>query len=155
MVSVWPLDGRKSESIAQEYRLVLPDFQSAGRVLLQLEWPLELWVMNSHSLIGRNCLNYAPLHKALHKAVRNPFWSNFRHTWVRFLDKNSTILLFLCINFRYTFTAVISLSDHSFCFYEEIHNFDRWDSLTQSWPLFLLPHRGFSKITPSIEKLPK
>ena len=67
MVSVWPLDGRRSEGIAQEYRLVLPDFQSAGRVLLQLVWPLELWVMNSNSLIGRNCLNYAPLHKALHK----------------------------------------------------------------------------------------
>ena len=121
MVSVWPFYGCKSEGIAQEYRLVLLDFQSAGRVLLQLVWPLELWVMNSHSLIESNCLNYAPLQKALHKL----FWSNFRHAWVRLLGKNSTILHFLCINFIYTFTAVISLSDHSFCFYEEIHNFDR------------------------------
>ena len=40
MVSVRPVDGLKSEGIVQEYRLVLPDFQSAGRVLL-----LELWVM--------------------------------------------------------------------------------------------------------------
>ena len=139
MVSARPLDGLKSEGIAQEYRLVLPDFQTAGCVLLQLVWPLELWVMNSHSLIGRNCLNYAPLHKALHKTLRNLFWSNFRHTWVRLLGKNSTILHFLCINFIYTFTAVISLSDHSFCFYEEIHNFDRWDSLTQSYLFFCSP----------------
>ena len=149
------LDGRKSECIAQEYRLVLPDFQSAGRVLLQLVRPLELWVMNSNSLIGRNCLNYAPLHKALRKALHNLFWPNFRHTWVRLLGKNSTIMHFLCINFIYAFTAVISLSDHKFCFYEEIHNFDRCDSLTQSWPLFLLRLGGFSQITLSIRKLPE
>ena len=42
MVSVWPLARHKSEDIAQEYRSVLPDFQSAGCVLLQLVWPLEL-----------------------------------------------------------------------------------------------------------------
>ena len=155
MVSVWPLDGLKPEGIAQEYKLVLPDFQSAGCVLLQLVWPLELWVMNSHSLIGCNCLNYAPLHKALHKTLRNLFWSNIRHTWSTFLGKNSTISPFLCINFIYTFATVISLSDHSFCFYEEIQNFDRWDSLTQSWPLFLLPLGGFSQITLSIGKLPE
>ena len=139
MVSVWPFYGCKSEGIAQEYRLVLLDFQSAGRVLLQLVWPLELWVMNSHSLIGSNCLNYAPLHKALYTTLHNLFWSNFRHTWVRPLGRNSTILNFLCINFIYTFRVVISLSDHSFCFYEEIHNFDRWHSLTQSRSFFLLP----------------
>ena len=155
MVSVWPLDGLKSEGITQEYRLVLLDFQSAGRVLIQLVWPIELWVMNSHSLIGHNCPNYAPLHKALHKALRNLFWSNFRHTWVRFLGKNSTRLLFLCINHIYTFIAVISLSDYSFCFYEGIHNFDWWDSLIQNWPLFLLPLGGFSQITLSIWKLPE